>query len=157
MDTIFNIATWLSRIGSYGLVLATAWGVLAIMVKDVRRAFGNYLTLLSYLLGLALWLLSAVIVHDIWGWTGFIIGLCLGGIGVVPLSLLAAATHGQWNLLGHLSLSLLVLIACRYGGIVLVAKDEERRTKDAERVEELERRVKALEYDRYAATEFEHD
>jgi hypothetical protein len=153
MDTMFEISGWLNKIGSYGLVLAAGWGLLALIVKDVRRAYGNYLMILSYLLGLALWLVSAVILHDMWGWTGFIIGVLLGGVGVVPLSLIASATHREWGLLGQILLSLVVLLVCRYGGILIVGKDEERRERESERIKSLERRIKVLEREQYSTVE----
>jgi hypothetical protein len=157
MDTVFTITDWLNKIGSYGLILATGWGLLALMVKDVRRAYGNYLTALSYLLGLALWLLSAVVVHGIWGWIGFFIGVFIGGVGVGPLSLIASAIHGEWKLAANIFVSLTVLLICRYGGIAIVGKDDERRRRESERVETLERRVKALEREQYSTFDFEED
>ena len=56
---------------------------------------------------LGLWVLGFLIVYDLWGLVGLVIGLLLGGVGVVPLAALAALTKGAWPLLETLGLAFL--------------------------------------------------
>lgn len=154
MDTVFKISQWLGTIGGYGLILAVVWGLLATMVRDVRQSYGNYLMLLSYLLGLTLWLLSLVIVHDFWGGIGIVIGLFLAGIGIVPLSMIAAGVHGEWKLVGHLLLAVFFIFLCRYGGTVIAAYSEECRNRESDKLRALERRIKVLEQEHSSTPDF---
>jgi hypothetical protein len=65
------------------------------------------LTISNNVFWLGLWVLGFLIVYDLWGLVGLVIGLLLGGVGVVPLAALAALTKGAWPLLETLGLAFL--------------------------------------------------
>jgi hypothetical protein len=44
----------------------------------------------SYVVGVSTWLLGATVTFYTWGWIGLVVGLLLGGLGVVPIGILAA-------------------------------------------------------------------
>lgn len=73
----------------------------------------------SYVFGATAWMLALLLAYEIWGWTGVIIGLLLGGIGVVPVALLATLLNGIWA--GFFLLLALVILtyASRIGAVAL--------------------------------------
>jgi hypothetical protein len=127
METLSTIVGWLNDVGVAGLVIAAVWGLVALAARKTRSAYGIFLWLLSYLLGITTWLLCVVVLHDIWGYTGVIIGVLLAGVGVVPLCLFALMSHGQWILLGSILFSLVLIVLCRYGGMSLFEREEKRK------------------------------
>lgn len=46
---------------------------------------------------------SLLVALAIWGVPGVVIGLLLGGVGVVPVAMLATLTHGMWEPLAELA------------------------------------------------------
>jgi hypothetical protein len=56
----------------------------------------------SFVFGLDIWMYSFIITFSLWGPGGVIIGLCLVGIGIVPLALIAATTHLLWPTVGNI-------------------------------------------------------
>jgi hypothetical protein len=51
----------------------------------------------SHLFGLGMWMYGFLVTYDLWGGTGIFVGLLLGGIGVVPLAIIAAALKQMWT------------------------------------------------------------
>jgi hypothetical protein len=56
----------------------------------------------SYVFGLHVWLEGLLVTYKFWGWTGVFFGLFFGGIGVVPLGIVAASLNGAWLLVSDL-------------------------------------------------------
>ena len=56
----------------------------------------------SYVFGLCLWMLGFLFTYSKFGAVGVFIGLCLFGIGVVPVGMFAVALEGEWFILGML-------------------------------------------------------
>jgi hypothetical protein len=80
---------------------------------------GNIL-ITSYLFGLAVWLFSAVITFTFWGfWGALFLGLILLGVGIVPMALLAVATHSQWNMAVVIVGGIVLTFGTRIIGLVL--------------------------------------
>lgn len=73
------------------------------VLRRLRRAIGAMIFVSSFLFGLNLWLLSAMVAFSFWGYFGLFIGLIWVGIGVVPVALLAAAFGGAWALVGAIT------------------------------------------------------
>ncbi len=121
---------WLIILTELGLLAAVLYGLVALLVKSVRRSFGIYLLLLSFGIGAATWTASALLVLGIWGITGFVIGVLLGGIGVVPLSLFATLLHREWTNFFAVIVQLICLFGTRYSGIAIVERDERRRANE---------------------------
>jgi hypothetical protein len=88
----------------------------------VPAACGIYLA--SYLFGITLWMEGLLNTLDIWGGIGVFIGLFLLGLGVVPIGLLAALTHGLWwNFFDMVFLAVLAFGARSYAMARLAADD----------------------------------
>lgn len=82
------------------------------------------LTLLvsSYIYGIILWTYGLVVTMSLWGILALIIGLLLGGVGVVPIGLLAALFNGEWGmLLTLISLGFTTYATRVIGSLLLVA------------------------------------
>ncbi len=87
--------------------------------RSLRPVIGMLLYGSSYLFGLVTWIYGLAVTLSLWGIVAVIIGIILGGIGVVPIGLLAALVQGHpgifWTLLGSLILTYLA----RVGGALL--------------------------------------
>lgn len=73
------------------------------------------LMLASYAFGFVVWVWSFLLVLDLWGMFGVVIGLLLAGIGIVPVAVLAALFHADWASLGDL----VIMIAATFGVRIL--------------------------------------
>jgi hypothetical protein len=61
------------------------------------RSFASFgLLIISCLLGLSLWLWSLVLADALAGAFWTIIGLCLAGVGIVPVAFIAALLRTEW-------------------------------------------------------------
>lgn len=112
---------------SVGLVLVLVLPILAIaaIVRRTRGLAAIGMLLCSYLFAFTLWLWALLFVLTTWGWGAVILGVLLGGVGVVPISMLACITHGEWGLLGQTLLSLLLIFGMRFGSAWLVVSVSE--------------------------------
>jgi len=128
MESFFPFVAWLNKIGVAGLIIAVLWGLLAILSKKIRTAYGMYLYGLSYLLGITNWLFCAIVLHYIWGAIGLIVGILLLGVGVVPLCLIALMIHGEWLLWGSIIFSLISIFGSRFLGAIIIGKKDEPHT-----------------------------
>jgi len=99
-------------------------------IPAARGVTGVILFISSYVYGLATWLYGLLVTLSLWGVIALIIGLLMGGVGVVPIGMLAALFHGQWYIL----FSLLGLVILTYGtrilATVLMASYEQRHEED---------------------------
>jgi amino acid transporter len=124
---------WLSeRVYPWLVILTTIALLVVILVllplaifRRTRAFAGGGIYLASYVFGLTLWAWSLLISYTIWGVTGIVIGLLLGGIGVVPIAILATLFHGMWSMVGQLLLVTAMTFGARFLGIWVVAKSED--------------------------------
>ena len=58
------------------------------------------------------------------GWLAVIIGIFLGGVGVVPIGMLAAIFNGEWGILGTLFMCIVLTYGSRAIGTMLVESSE---------------------------------
>lgn len=65
--------------------------------KSTRRFASISLTVSSYVMGAAAWIVGAIVTYIHWHLLGLIIGLFIAGVGVVPLGMLASALAGSWG------------------------------------------------------------
>jgi len=79
----------------------------------------------SYVFGLTLWFLGLLLTYFTWGFLGVFIGLMLGGVGVIPVAMLAVIVNGEFPTLLVLVILTLLTFGTRMLGIYLAAKAEE--------------------------------
>jgi hypothetical protein len=79
----------------------------------------------SYVFGLTLWVWALLLSYTLWGIGGIVVGLILGGIGVVPIAMLASLFNGLWSTLGQLVLLTAITIGSRLLGFYISEKAAE--------------------------------
>jgi hypothetical protein len=85
--------------------------------KKTKVIAGNGIFFSSYIFGITVWFLGAIITFYYWGIIALIIGLILMGVGVVPMAMLACIFNSLWLELGILiGGSVLVIIVRLFGG-----------------------------------------
>lgn len=83
--------------------------------KKTRFASGIGFFIASYVFALTAWVWSFLLAYILWGFFGLSIGLFIGGIGVVPIAMLATLFSGEW----FTFLGLTVLVIAISGSNVL--------------------------------------
>ena len=110
----------------------TEWAIIASIIilpvafiRKAKPAVSAWLLLSSFIFGIHLWLFSALIAYELWGFTGLIIGLILAGIGVLPIAILACLFNGMWSILGLLVGGIVLVYGTRLLSAYLAGKAEE--------------------------------
>jgi hypothetical protein len=102
--------------------------------RKLRPWTGLGLFLASFLFGTMLFAYSCLVVLQLWGVGGLVVGLLFAGVGVVPVAFLAALFHGEWALLGYVVLGTVVTYGTRTLGIRLAASTSDEEYKWPEQV-----------------------
>ena len=91
--------------------------VLPLAVPKATRGFASAaLVIASYVFGVTLWMEGLLLTLTIWGLSAVFIGLLLGGVGVVPIAMLATLIDGMWSPLIELVLLMVATVGLRFGG-----------------------------------------
>lgn len=128
-------AVW---IGEHALqwLIDFSWIVIAInllillplgLFKKTGIVGGMGIYISSYVFGLTLWFLGLLLTYFTWGFFGILIGLVLGGVGVVPVAMLATLLNGEFFSLVVLVILTILTFGTRALGIYLASRAEERR------------------------------
>ncbi len=86
---------------------------------------GGFIIVASYVAGTALWLWCLVLAYKLAGLIWLIVGLVLGGIGVVPVAIIAAFLKGAPGLAFGLTVLAGFVYALRMVGAYIVHQAEE--------------------------------
>jgi hypothetical protein len=84
------------------------------LFRRTRPASAYGFMLCSFVFGICLWMYGLLITMSIWGPVAVIVGLMLGGIGVVPIGMLACVFHGEWLSLTVLLVGTVLTYLARY-------------------------------------------
>lgn len=116
---LFYGAAWASEHLLPYVSLAAQWAIVVCMVvlaplsafRKTRAisAFGFFSS--SYIFGTCLWMIGLPTAYFYWGLKSIIIGMCLFGVGVVPVALLASLFNSDWTAFSMM----LVGVALTYG------------------------------------------
>jgi hypothetical protein len=79
----------------------------------------------SYIFGIELWMYGFIVTYALWGGVGIFLGLCFGGVGVVPLGLIAATLHGEWYPVAQILFGLVTTFGARGFAAYLAKKVDE--------------------------------
>jgi hypothetical protein len=93
----------------------------------------------SVVFGLCTWILGLLTAYIYWGIGGIFIGLSLGGIGVVPIGILAALFHPDWGTALVLVVGLVLTFGAR--GIAFWLGHIEDRAEEKRRLKIIESEV----------------
>lgn len=118
--TILPFVSWLT-----GILFAI--NIIALLVAISRKArgvVGVIIFISSYVYGLQTWITGLLVTLAIWGWGAVIIGLILGGVGVVPIGMLATAVHGHWSIFFVLLINVILTYGSRAIGMTLAESAE---------------------------------
>lgn len=93
---------------------------LPLAIPRSTRSFSSIsLYISSYIFGATLWMEGLLLTLSIWGLGAVFIGIILGGVGVVPIAMLATLIKGMWRQLIELLLLTIATFACRGGALSL--------------------------------------
>jgi hypothetical protein len=90
--------------------------------RKTRTISGIGLLISSYIFGATTWIWSFLLAYILWGFVGLFVGLFMGGIGVVPIAILATIFSGEWVILGQLLLSIIFVFGFRFLAIYISSK-----------------------------------
>ena len=76
----------------------------------------------SYLFGIGVWMYGFLVTYNLWGGIGVVVGSILGGVGIVPLGIVAAALKGLWSVVGNLVFGIGLTFGARVFAGYLAAK-----------------------------------
>lgn len=121
----------LNGIGAVTLALLIVIALPLSFVKRCRAACAISFVYWSYFTGVCLWMTSLLLTITLWGYFAVIIGLLMGGVGVLPIAILACLFKGEWLILFALLFQLIQVIGARIYGVYLVKKvDDEQRLEE---------------------------
>jgi hypothetical protein len=95
--------------------------------RETRGPSGVAFYIISFIFGATLWVRSLLLTYILWGGFALLVGLFLGGVGVLPIALLATALKREWAIFGQLILLGVAVLVTRYSGFYLVVREELRR------------------------------
>jgi hypothetical protein len=118
--TIQPFVNWLAGI----LLLINIVALLIAIIPKTRGSVGLFIYISSYIYGLSAWIFGLAVTLAFWGWIAVIIGIMLGGIGVVPIGMLAAIFNGEWAIFWSLFFAVVFTYGARVIGTLLMSNAE---------------------------------
>lgn len=107
-------------VATLGLVVLIVILLPLAVFRKTRSFAGKGVVFFSFVIGVTTWLLGTAITFIAWGWPAVIIGILLGGVGVVPIAILASFIKiGAWEIGASLIVMSILVYASRWGGIIL--------------------------------------
>ena len=113
--TISPFINWLAGI----LFVINLVLLLFTIIPKARGVVGLMIYISSYVYGLSAWIYGLAVTLALWGWLAVIIGIFLGGVGVVPIGMLAAIFNGHWGIFWTLFLTVALTYGARIIGYAL--------------------------------------
>jgi hypothetical protein len=95
--------------------------LLVAIIPKARGFVGLVIYISSYIYGMSAWIFGLAVTLALWGWLAVIIGLFLGGVGVVPIGMLAAIFNGQWGIFWTLLFTIVLTYGARVVGYALTS------------------------------------
>jgi len=122
---------WLARI-TFGVVVIILLPLAA--HHKTQRFAASGLIQASSLFGLTLWVWGLLLTYNLWGGGAVLVGVCLLGVGVVPMAMVATAIAKMWPTFGQLILLSVLAFGTRRIGkkILLKLQMQEHKIYEAE-------------------------
>ncbi len=92
------------------------------LFKKTKQISIKGLLIASFVFGIFTWMCAFIVSYNLWGYVGLFIGLFIGGVGVVPIAILATLFNGEWAMLLHIILLLIVTFGFRFLSFYIAAK-----------------------------------
>lgn len=107
-------------------MFALAVGVLVLVpmsfIRRTRDCSSVGLFIVATIIAIALWVWSAVHLQHLWGTTGVVVGVLIGGVGVIPLAFIALLGDGEWADCVHFLAVLAAIIAAAVYGVIISSR-----------------------------------
>ncbi len=111
---------------SIASVIAFALVVVVLLPLSAIRATRSFASVsilyISYLFGVTAWMEGLVVTLTLWGTGAVIFGLCLAGVGVLPIGILAALFRAKWETVFELMILTILTFGSRFFALWLAAK-----------------------------------
>ncbi|MBK3665052.1 DUF4339 domain-containing protein [Bradyrhizobium diazoefficiens] len=114
-------ATWASENLLHYVSLAAQWAIVVCIVilaplsafrkTRVVSAIGFFSS--SYIFGTCLWMIGLLTAYFYWGLKSIIIGMCMFGVGLVPVALLASLFNSDWTALSMMLIGVVLTYGAR--------------------------------------------
>jgi len=116
------VLPYLSKLAAIGIAICVLILLPLSIFRPTRAISCMGFFIASYIFGLDVWLYGFLITYALWGGIGLFIGLCMGGVGVVPLGVVAAALHSMWEPAAELIFGAVMTYAARAFSLYLAQK-----------------------------------
>ncbi|MDR3739489.1 MAG: hypothetical protein P4L40_10760 [Terracidiphilus sp.] len=117
-----RLLPWFS-VASLIALLVIVFILLPLSAFRTTRGFAALVIMyLSFLFGVTVWMEGLLTTLSIWGTGAVVFGLFLGGVGVVPIAMLATLFHGLWGRLGELIGLVVITFGCRFFALWIASK-----------------------------------
>ena len=117
-----NIYPWVNTASGIALLTAVPISLLLSIFKLTRGIGGAGLYISSYLVGINLWVWSLMVAYSLAGLIWLLIGVLAGGIGIVPIAIIASLLKAEWTMAGQIFILLVIVFALRWFGVYLAGK-----------------------------------
>ncbi len=124
---LYPIVQILAGLGFAALVLCL---IPSSIFKGSRHFCGNGIVLVSYVWGISVWMYSTLVLYQLWGPVGMVLGFILLGFGSVPLACVALLFRWEWGLIGQLVLWTVIVYVIRALGYWIRSKGESSELKE---------------------------
>lgn len=133
-----NGAVWVGRV-AYPVTVFLSQIALAFLVlvflplSFIRKTYDFSATgilIVSYVLGLSIWVVALLETYRLWGVWGVAIGLIFMGVGVVPMAVVALIFHGAWSACGQLLLAIAIMWAVRMFSYYVAGKEARKQERE---------------------------
>lgn len=114
-----NIYPWAMLATAITIVVAVPISLLLAIFKRTRGAGGVGLFVSSYIVGISLWIWSLIVAYSLAGFFWTIAGLLIGGVGIVPIALIASLLKAEWAIAVQILVIAIVVFSFRWFGIFL--------------------------------------
>lgn len=124
--TISPFINWLAGI----LFVINLILLLFAVIPKARGVVGLIIYISSYVYGLSAWIYGLAVTLALWGWMAVIIGLFIGGVGVVPIGMLAAIFNSHWDIFWTLLFTVILTYGARVVGYALANNADNSRSNE---------------------------
>ncbi len=101
--------------------------------RGTRLLAGRGIRFFSYLLAFTTWLWGLLATYFLWGGLAVLIGLCMAGVGVVPIAVIAFVMEGMWWPAILLLTAIGLILATRVISRALIHSVEDKNWRDSNR------------------------
>jgi len=117
-----NIYPWINTVSGIALIIVVPISLILSIFKRTRGIGGSGLFISSYAVGINLWVWSLMVAYSLAGIVWLVVGVLAGGIGIVPIAIIASLIRTEWAVAGQILILLLIVFALRGFGAYIAGK-----------------------------------